>query len=300
MTGGPLLALLPLGAGVLALATGCGGRAADADAIVAAVRDYDAAWNRRDGAGVDAALAPDYAYFSSTGRVVTREETLGFLTSPEYRLEAAERSELRVTHASPEAAVVSSRWRGQGTWEGEAFDDDQRCSLVLRRSGERWQLLAEHCTQITDRDSPPPAPAAVAGCFESDLSPFGRSGPATGGSGPGGWLRLESSARPDSGAARIEDDGGASLRASWRRIAADSVLITGFDDFVRVEYRLALSGGGASGPAVLTSDAELVPDGAGGLRELRREWMFQAAAVSCERLPGGPPRQPPPGTDPQP
>jgi ketosteroid isomerase-like protein len=300
MTGGSPLALLPLTVGVLGLAAGCGRRAADADEIVAAVRDYDAAWNRRDRADVDAALAPDYAYFSSTGRVVTREETLGFLTSPEYRLDAAERSEVRVTHASPHAAVVSSRWRGHGSWEGEVFDDDQRCSLVLRRSGERWRILAEHCTQITDRDSPPQATASVERCFESDLSPFGRSGPGTAGSGPGGWLRLESSARPDSGAARVEDAGGASLQASWRRIAADSVLITGFDDFVRVEYRLAMWGGGTSGPAVLTSDAELVPDGEGGLRELRREWTFQAAAVPCERLPGGPPRQPQPGTDPQP
>ena len=96
--------------------------------------DYDAAWNRRDSLAVGAALSPGYVYFSSTGRVVTREGALEFLRSPEYRLAAAERSEVRVTHASPEAAVVASRWRGHGTWRGESFRDDQRCSLVLHRT----------------------------------------------------------------------------------------------------------------------------------------------------------------------
>ena len=192
----------------------------------------------------------------------------------------------------------------------DADHPHQRCSLVLHRTRDRWQLVAEHCTQITDRDPLPATPATVARCFESDLSPFGassavsggagRSGQTAGSSAPGGWLRLESSARPDSGAAHIQDAGGASLQASWRRIAADSVLVSGFDDFVRVEYRLALSGGGASGPALLTSDAELVPDGAGGLRDLRREWTFQALTVPCESLSGEPPQNTRLGTNPQP
>lgn len=109
---------------------------------------YDAAWNRRDTVAVAAMLADQYVYFSSEGRLVPRAETLSFLASPTYLLEAAERSEVQVTFAGPATAVVSSRWRGHGTWKGERFDDDQRCSLVLGQRNERWQLLAEHCTQI--------------------------------------------------------------------------------------------------------------------------------------------------------
>jgi ketosteroid isomerase-like protein len=109
---------------------------------------YDAAWNRRDSAVVAALLAPDYVYFSSTGRVTPRAETLALLTSPHYALAAAERSELQVTHTAPVLAVASSRWRGHGTWRGEVFDDDQRCSLVFTRATGQWRLLSEHCTQI--------------------------------------------------------------------------------------------------------------------------------------------------------
>ncbi len=116
--------------------------------IRAVIRTYDAAWNRRDTATVAAILAEDYVYFSSEGAVVPRTETLAFLASPTYLLQAAERSELEVTHATSTTAVVSSRWRGHGTWQGQRFNDDQRCSLILDHAGGRWRFLAEHCTQI--------------------------------------------------------------------------------------------------------------------------------------------------------
>lgn len=135
---------------VACVGTGCGvrSRSSALEEIRSVIATYDAAWNRRDTAIVAAMLADDYVYFSSGGRVVLRAETLSFLASATYLLEAADRSELQVTHAGPGTVVVSSRWRGHGTWNGERFDDDQRCSLVLRQRDDRWQFLAEHCTQI--------------------------------------------------------------------------------------------------------------------------------------------------------
>ncbi len=135
----------------LACSTGTRGAALASptpEEIRAVIRTYDAAWNRRDTATVAATLAEDYVYFGSDGRVVPRTETLAFLISPTYLLEAAERSELEVAHATPTTVVVSSRWRGHGTWQGQRFSDDQRCSLVLDHATGRWRLLAEHCTQI--------------------------------------------------------------------------------------------------------------------------------------------------------
>ncbi len=40
--------------------------------------------------------------------------------------------------------IVSSRWRGRGTYEGKPFVDDQRCSVVIA-SGT---VLMEHCTNL--------------------------------------------------------------------------------------------------------------------------------------------------------
>jgi ketosteroid isomerase-like protein len=117
------------------------------DEVIQVVEAYDRAWNRKDSAGVDRILFNNYVYFTSEGGVVSRQDTLNFLRSPKYILNSAERSELEVHHASS-TAVVSSRWKGNGVYDGKAFHDDQRCSLVLIREGQGWKLLSEHCTQI--------------------------------------------------------------------------------------------------------------------------------------------------------
>jgi ketosteroid isomerase-like protein len=118
-----------------------------ADSIDALVAKYDSAWNRQDTLTVSRLLAPRYQYFTSVGGVQSRAEMLSFLGSPEYALEQATRSELTVTRSGP-AAVVSSRWKGHGTYRGKPFSDDQRCGLVWLKTGRTWQLLSEHCVQI--------------------------------------------------------------------------------------------------------------------------------------------------------
>ena len=123
----------------------------DSAQVLAAIEAYDAAWNSKDAAAVAGWLHPDYRYFSSAGEVLSRERMLEFLQSPDYIVVRAYRSELGVVH-SGETGVASSRWVGRGSFAGEAFDDDQRCSLVLLRSDSDWRILAEHCTQIRPRD----------------------------------------------------------------------------------------------------------------------------------------------------
>jgi ketosteroid isomerase-like protein len=117
------------------------------DDVLRFVEAYDHAWNTKDTATVGRLLASDYVYFSSQGQVETRQHTLDMLLSPKYILASAERSELKVYRVS-DTAVVSSRWQGHGSYDGKEFRDDQRCSIVLVRQGQGWQVLSEHCTQI--------------------------------------------------------------------------------------------------------------------------------------------------------
>ncbi len=138
---------LQLSALCLALACGPADRPGDAAPVLSAVARLDSAWSRKDTALVDRLLAPEYVYFSSKGGVTSRSEAIGLLRSESYRLEYADRSELEV-HQTGSTAVVASRWRGRGTFGGTAFVDDQRCSLVLDRTGVEWRVLSEHCTQI--------------------------------------------------------------------------------------------------------------------------------------------------------
>lgn len=117
------------------------------------VARYDSAWGRRDTLIVSRLLASRYQYFTSRGGVSSRAETMRFLIAPEYRLERARRSELTVTLSGP-VAVVSSRWQGQGSYRGKPFVDDQRCGQTWALTGQRWQLLSEHCVQIIPEAAP--------------------------------------------------------------------------------------------------------------------------------------------------
>lgn len=111
------------------------------------IQAYDEAWNRKDAAAFEQILAADYVYFTSKGAIWPRQRWLGLMLSPKYVLESAERSDI-VVHRTADTAVVGSRWRGHGSYDGKPFRDDQRCSLVLARSQAGWRVLSEHCTQI--------------------------------------------------------------------------------------------------------------------------------------------------------
>jgi ketosteroid isomerase-like protein len=118
--------------------------------VLQLLKKYDDAWNKKDAATVGAMLAADYVYFSSTGGLSNRKETLDFLISPKYLLTFIERSEIKAIR-SGETVVVSSRWKGKGTYAEGEINDDQRCGQVFVKDGKNWKLLSEHCTQIVSK-----------------------------------------------------------------------------------------------------------------------------------------------------
>jgi len=120
------------------------------DEVVQFLKKYDEAWNKKDSKTVDKILASDYVYFTSTGGISSRQETLAFLNSPKYNLTFAERTEVKLFRTG-DTIIVSSRWKGKGTYDKEEINDDQRCSLVFAKEGKQWKLLSEHCTQIVSK-----------------------------------------------------------------------------------------------------------------------------------------------------
>jgi ketosteroid isomerase-like protein len=116
-----------------------------------ALAEYDRAWNAKDTAAVGRILADDYVYFSSSGELTKRKATLDFLASPDYKLTFVERTEIDLLSKTDSVAVISSRWKGRGTFGKERINDDQRCGLVFVKARKRWLLLSEHCVQIVSK-----------------------------------------------------------------------------------------------------------------------------------------------------
>lgn len=112
---------------------------------------YDEAWNKKNVDEVSKILMDGYVYFSSTGGLTDRKATLEFLGSPDYKLTFVERSEVKIVSKTERVAVVSSRWKGRGTYGKEQINDDQRCGLVFVKEHKTWKLFSEHCTQIVTK-----------------------------------------------------------------------------------------------------------------------------------------------------
>lgn len=112
-----------------------------------AIERYDAAWAARDKAALEELIALNFVYFTSKGGEWSRSRWFAFMLSPAYTLEAAKRIEI-VVHSTGDVAIASTRWVGNGSFEGRPFRDDQRCSMTLARDAGSWRVLSEHCTQI--------------------------------------------------------------------------------------------------------------------------------------------------------
>jgi ketosteroid isomerase-like protein len=120
------------------------------ESVLQTLKRYDDAWNKKDAKTVGEILAGEYVYFTSTGGLSNRQETLDFLVSPKYVLTFVERSEIKAFRRG-ETVVVSSRWKGKGSWAEGEINDDQRCGQVFVRTGKNWKMLSEHCVQIVTR-----------------------------------------------------------------------------------------------------------------------------------------------------
>jgi hypothetical protein len=79
----------------------------------------------------------------------------------------------------------------------------------------------------------------------------------------------------------LADSDGRSLGATWRRIAGDSMVVIGRDDFLRIELRVARTARGLSGTAVAYSDAATEPDSSGQAAPFRRQWALEATRARC-------------------
>ena len=142
--------LVLLAFAVPALSIYISGQAADVfdEGLKKALESYDKAWNSKDVKAVASMLDDNYVYFSSVGSLSTKKPTLEFLAKPDYKLTFVERSELVLHKYDDNVAVVSSRWKGKGSWSGGEINDDQRCGQVWTKQSGKWRMVSEHCVQI--------------------------------------------------------------------------------------------------------------------------------------------------------
>ncbi len=114
------------------------------------INRFDRAWDHKNMRVVDSVLSPAYVYFTMSGGIFSRDSVVATAGEPSYSLSEVNRSEFSVI-IYDNTAVVSTRWRGKGIYRGNLFDEDQRCSIVVVKKGDKVEILSEHCTPIEER-----------------------------------------------------------------------------------------------------------------------------------------------------
>lgn len=115
--------------------------------VIDAIKKFDDGWQYKNLNAVDSVLAPTYIYFTQSGGTFSRDSVVATAGENSYTLHDMSRSEFVVT-LYDNTAIVSSRWKGIGTYRGVPFNEDQRCSIMLIKKNNKVEILSEHCTPI--------------------------------------------------------------------------------------------------------------------------------------------------------
>ncbi|RAV99349.1 nuclear transport factor 2 family protein [Pseudochryseolinea flava] len=117
------------------------------DEVSAFLKQYDVAWNAKDGKSIETLLSDQYIYFSSLGETTKKAETIKFLTDSAYVIHSANRNEIEIS-VKGNIATVSSHWVGDLSWQGETIHDNQRCGLTIAKINGNLEIISEHCVAI--------------------------------------------------------------------------------------------------------------------------------------------------------
>ena len=118
--------------------------------VLKVIRRFDEGWKNKNAKEVDAVLSSRYLYFTQSGNTFDRANLLKTAESSVYQLQTMERENYTI-QIEGNTAVVNTVWKGKGSYHGENFDDNQRCSITVVKINDEVKILAEHCTPIKPR-----------------------------------------------------------------------------------------------------------------------------------------------------
>ncbi len=115
--------------------------------VINVINKFDEGWNTKNLKLVDSVLSPSYVYFTQSGGTFSRDSVVATAGESSYFLKDVSRTELdiKIYHNT---AIVSTRWKGKGSYRGRPFDEDQRCSIVVVKKEDKVEILSEHCTPL--------------------------------------------------------------------------------------------------------------------------------------------------------
>jgi hypothetical protein len=104
---------------------------------------WNRAWFDKDDATVERLMADDYLYVAPTGFALDRDAILRIIRAPTYRVDRGTHTEVTVRMLGEGAAMIRHHWKGEGSFEGKAFADDQWGVRIWEFRSGAWRLVFE-------------------------------------------------------------------------------------------------------------------------------------------------------------
>jgi ketosteroid isomerase-like protein len=116
--------------------------------VVKAGLQYAQIIKSRDAAAIEQILADEYTFIDEDGKVKTKAEDVADYKKGETKIEVADITDQKVRVIGNGAAVETGTFHVKGTNKGKAFDDTERYTTVWIWRGGRWQVVADHVSNV--------------------------------------------------------------------------------------------------------------------------------------------------------
>lgn len=110
---------------------------------------YNEMIRRGDPAEIEKLLADDYLYTDEDGKVLTKEQDLATYKKRQSKIESIETTDQKVRIIGNSAAVETATFHVKGTEkDGKPFDQTYRYTTTWVFRNLRWQIVADHTSEI--------------------------------------------------------------------------------------------------------------------------------------------------------
>jgi ketosteroid isomerase-like protein len=110
-------------------------------------REVGGAITRRDRAALDRLIADDFILTNPLGQVMTKEQAIDTVTSPDYALDSLVNEEIKI-RVFGQVAVATALGTAKGRYNGQEVISQFRYLRVWVKRQGRWKAVAAQSTNI--------------------------------------------------------------------------------------------------------------------------------------------------------
>jgi len=113
-------------------------------------KEFSEAVVRADLVALDRIYADDFINTGTTGEVIDKAQMMGLFKSGDLKYASGSDDDVRA-RVYGDTAVVTGLWTSKGQFKGKEFNNKERYTEVFVKRSGRWQVVAEHLTNVGAR-----------------------------------------------------------------------------------------------------------------------------------------------------